>query len=513
MAELQERYRHWDEREGLVTLGHLTMHESRLALQRSLTTMHDALRLFDAVVDALGDRGWLDPEGGEQRRRLLVRDAEHTEWVVPTALVEHCWAGTRGEHQLGPVMINPDAVLPIDAPDDYKPGDPWFRERDPEPEVYPHGPDMRAGDLQLSEGPRHWRVKYDDRGLKYEYLVTAGDSFTWIRYDTVRPYAHDPLARPPDVPPISLLCRPDLDPRGHGTEALAHMVAEMDPGGEVLARVRLPLPIPGGAEGAWTRARWAMRTALWEGRVPPEARFVVADGFDGSALAWGVSREEALEAWEAEVHRVKPKPPGWKPEPEPELPDIEPERPRRIEDDEGKLRGFSTGTMTLVAPAVGELAWPMPLPRFTPAVLVPLPPLPATIPAHLAAAGFRRWMRIVGDFGEVGFGLVRDESGGGFTLMGDGVLDLIDDADALLVELDASDEREQASCAEMAAHGMPNPWTDSEYPCRTVSYRLWDDGHRKRVPAKQAGARWTQEFVARDVGIGWRWLVSRMRHV
>ena len=65
MAELQERYRHLDEREGLVTLGHLTMHESRLALQRSLPTMHDAIGLFDAVVEALGERGWLDPEGGE----------------------------------------------------------------------------------------------------------------------------------------------------------------------------------------------------------------------------------------------------------------------------------------------------------------------------------------------------------------------------------------------------------------------------------------------------------------
>jgi len=160
MAELQERYRHLDEREGLVTLGHLTMHESRLALQRSLPTMHDAIGLFDAVVEALGERGWLDPEGGEQRRLLLVRDPEDREWVVPTALFEHCWAGTRGEHQLGPVMVNPDAVLPVDAPDDYQPGDPWFRERDPEPEVFPQGPEMRAGDLQLAEGPRHWRVKY-----------------------------------------------------------------------------------------------------------------------------------------------------------------------------------------------------------------------------------------------------------------------------------------------------------------------------------------------------------------
>jgi len=256
-----------------------------------------------------------------------------------------------------------------------------------------------------------------------------------------------------------------------------------------------------------------MRVALWEGRVPPEARFVVADGFDGSALAWGDTRDGALEAWESEVREVKPKPPGWKPEPERELPDLDPEPPRRIEDADGKLRAFSTGTMTLTAPQVGELAWPMPLPRFTPAVLLPIPAAPEHIPGHLAAGGFDRWVPLVGEFGDVGFGLLRRDGDDGFTMIGDGGLDLVDDLAGLEAELDASDERERASCAEMTVHGMPNPWTDSEYPCRTVSYRIWDDGHRRRVPAKQAGARWNQEFVAPDVDVSWRWLVHRMRWV
>ena len=511
MADVQDRYKHWEAREGLIAVGHLPMRQARAAITRSLPTMHHALRLFEAVVEHLGERAWLDPEGGDQRQRLLLRDVEHSDWLVPVPLVEHCWSGARGEHSLG-TFINPNAVIPADAPEGWKPGDPWYGEVDPEPEVYPEGPDMRAGEFAIAEGPAYFRVCYDDRGLKGETQSSATDNYTFARYDALRPYTVDPLARPPTAAPLSLLCRDDLDPEGHTIADLAEMICTMEPVARVPARVRLPLPIPGGAEGAWTRACWAMREALWSGRVPASARWLVADGFDGSALAWGDTRAQALERYEAELARVRPRPPGWKPEPEQEaltLPEAD-AGPRVLKDEEGQTVGFSTGTIRLEAPAVGELAWPMPLPRFTPAVLLPLPPLPSDIPDHLRAAGYRRWVRLLGGYGAVGHGLLREDEAGGFTLIGAGVLDLVTDPEALEEEMDACDDKDRAWHVEAAVQGLPDPWSDPTWPCKLVSYRLWDDGRRERVPARRAGMRCTAEVVARDFDAGvMGWCVTR----
>ena len=83
MAEIQERWKHFEAREGVVPVGHLPMRDVHRCMRRSLPTMDHALRLFDAVVARVGERGWIDPEGGEQRRRLLVRDPEHPDWLVP----------------------------------------------------------------------------------------------------------------------------------------------------------------------------------------------------------------------------------------------------------------------------------------------------------------------------------------------------------------------------------------------------------------------------------------------
>ena len=509
MAELPDNLRHLDEREGLVVLGELPIVDCQRALKRSLSTMVQAVQLFDAVAELLGDRAWLDPEGGADRRRLLLRDPEHPEWLVPTALLEHCWSGVRGEHQVGPTILNPNAVLPVDAPDDWQPGDPWYRPDDPEPQLLPDSPNMRAGDLQLAEGPALWRVKYDDRGVSFEYLVTPGDPFTAARYDTVRPYAVDSLARPPQLPPISLLCRADLDPAGHDLSTLATMVTGMDPASAERARVRLPLPVPGGAEGVWTRAKWGMREALWEGRVPLEARWLVADGFDGSAVAWGPTRDEALAAWDDEVRRVGPRPPGWRPEHR-SPPEPTPHQPPRVFDaEEDGVAGFSTGTMTLVAPRVGELAWPMPLPRYTPAAIVPLS-APPPLPARFASAGFTRWVRLVGDHGQAGFVLVRDERDGGWTFVGDGALDLVD-LEALEQELEAADAEHDDSLAHLARAGFPAMGSNPEFPCSIRWYRCWDGDRRERIPLRPAGAAWTAAFPARDACLPWRFQVCRVR--
>lgn len=71
-------------------------------------------------------------------------------------------------------------------------------------------------------------------------------------------------------------------------------------------RVHYPVAVPGGALVAWRVGLMGCRRALHDGRVPDAARFVVADGFEGTAMGWGASREEALAAYAANVARALP---------------------------------------------------------------------------------------------------------------------------------------------------------------------------------------------------------------
>ena len=111
MADLQDRYKPWAEREGLIEVGHIPMMHAQKAVIRSLFTMDRAVELFDRVVEHLGDRGWIDPEGGGTRRRLYVRDADHADWLLPIPLLEHAWIAGIGQMSLG-TFVNSGAVNP-----------------------------------------------------------------------------------------------------------------------------------------------------------------------------------------------------------------------------------------------------------------------------------------------------------------------------------------------------------------------------------------------------------------
>ncbi len=74
-------------------------------------------------------------------------------------------------------------------------------------------------------------------------------------------------------------------------------------------------------QNAWNCGLFAIRDALFDGRIPPEARGAVADGHEGTVIAWGVTREDAIPAWRAERLRARPSPP--KPA-EPGVPRAEP---------------------------------------------------------------------------------------------------------------------------------------------------------------------------------------------
>ena len=505
MTELQERYKVWEEREGLIEVGHIPMMHAQKAVVRSLLTMDRAVALFERVRDRLGERAWIDPEGGSTRRRVYLRDAAHAEWLLPIPLLEHAWIAGLGQVSLGS-FINSAAVNPEDAPEGWQPGDePWWPQ-DPEPDILPQNANMRGGSLKIAEGTGHVEIKYDDRGLRSEACWSSGgDRFCYARSFNVRPWVIDPLARPPTPLPFSLACRPELDVRGHSVEQMVEWVLELRPERLLPHRVLLPLPLPGGVAGAWVRAQWALREAAFDRRIEDEATgWVVVDAFEGEAMAVGPDFECAVARWCKEVERVRPRPPKTE---KPKEPREEPRErdPQFVKDEEKKVAFVSTGTIRLEAPSLADLAWPIPLPRHVPAVAVPLSPLPA-LPLAYRQAGFSRVLRMFGEHGAVTHGVLREERDG-FSVVGEGMLDVVDPM-TISAEIDTAMNAQRAWHADMP-DGFPNPF-EEQHPSETHVFKGWDDARRQREPLKHIGGSWG-EFSPRNInGDQWAWAVVRV---
>ena len=521
MAELQERHKVWAEREGLYEVGHLPSAHTQRAVARSLATMDRAVSLFEAVHEALGDRAWIDPEGGGTRRRLYLRDRRHRDWLLPVPLLEHAWVPDLGRHTVA-TFVNSNAVAPEDAPEDWKPGDPPWWPQEIEPDILPQNEHMRGGSLKIAEGTGYVELKYDDRGYRSESVWSrGGDTFWHARAFNTRRWMIDPLSRPPTPLPFSMALRPELDLAGHSVEELTGWVLELEPERLLPHRVLAPLPMPGGVVGCWNRARRALREACFDGRLDAvEAGWVVVDAFEGTALATGPTFEEAVRRWLEEVDRVRPRPPrrrgrdrgeepgggegegegGQRP---PTPPPDEP--PRLVEDEERKAAWFSSGTIRIESAPLAELAWPIPLPQHVPAVALPLSPRPP-LPEAFRRAGFQRMLRMVGEHGEVSHGALREEADG-FTVVGGGVLDIVDPS-GLAEEIQVALDAQRAWYAE-APEGFPNPFAGS-HAAEIHTFRCWDDARRQRAPLKHASGSWGG-FVADSVqGDDWNWRVARV---
>ena len=91
-----------------------------------------------------------------------------------------------------------------------------------------------------------------------------------------------------------------------GIAASADFVAHLGDEHHGPGRIHYPVPVPGGVRGVWQAGRFGCRRALFDGRVPDDARFVVADGLEGAAVGTGRTREEALDAYAAEVAKALP---------------------------------------------------------------------------------------------------------------------------------------------------------------------------------------------------------------
>lgn len=496
MGDVPDRFQPWEQREGLVPIGVLPMADAVRAVVASLGTARHARRFVDAVVWLLAERAYEDPSAAEGHRWIFVRDPQDPELIAPVPVVT--LAPGRSSVVFAQVRIT-NAVEPLGAPE---PGPPTSR-------IQPTGEGMTPCELRLSEGRAHLELVYGEHGVLTDTGQSAADPWTSTRYPFLRPYTIDPQARPPTPRPMSVLCRADLSVEGHSEEDLAAMLLDGVDDRLGALRVRIRKPIPGGVRAAAATGLRATRKALFEGRPGEAGGVIVADGYDGSACVIGADREEALRLFEGELFRVKPRPPGAAEEtPKGETPKGEtrkgetpkgerlpPEKPEVFRDEEGKVTGFSTGTMSIQMPSTTRLdRWPAAVPANIPAVVLPFGPLPQEIPQAYAAAGFDRWVRLVGEAGEVRHALIREDEAVS-VLVGEGVLDIVD-PEGLVEELDAADAETMALLSRGSDGGRMAREAGSSF----TTYRVFDNGRRGRVPAELAGARHGEAVVPWDGG-------------
>jgi hypothetical protein len=331
-------------------------------LRRVLPTARHAQALFQMVVDRLGERAVVLTSGGEQNRVLYVRSGGEGSFLFPWPLLRL----TVQDPPPGGPAPEDERVIYLDEVDDHEP---W------------------RGQLKLYDGALALSVPYGRDGRSRDGSGPAEED------------AFEGLV-------------PALD-RGSDNrlELLAEYVAGLDVGRHGPARVIFPRPTPGGVEGAWAVGRKAIREAMASRRVPPGSFWAVADGYVGSALAFGTSRDDALATWRKEVERLHPKPP-----PPPERSDFVPPEGAIVM----RSRGFD-------APPFD------PSPDAVPAAAVRVAALPAEKPAHGA------WTRWLGDRGATQFA-VRLPIEGGYTIVGEALLSLVDltTLDAALDALDAA---------------------------------------------------------------------------
>lgn len=321
------------------------------------------------------------------------------------------------------------------------------------------GPRLLWG-IEIADGRQHVALRYRDDGSIGDRSLNALVPGRLVELARVLREAKDPFE-------ASVAFVAGLGDEQHG------------PG-----RVHYPVPAPGGVRGVWSMGLGGARRALYDGRISDTARFVVADGVEGRVVGAGVTREEALAAYAAEVARGLPQPRrgfesitddydddgnlisrGELPpelsvddESDAERADSHVVEPPDVDDDPDDTREawrgdehpgehalkpeidpvtgrmhFTTGPMMLRGPRPDAAPLP-PRADCVPHVIIPLEPSPTTpLPRG-------RWVRLLGETG-VTRHAVRIEERDGFLLVGADLLGLVD-LTGLRIALDRIDAEE-----------------------------------------------------------------------
>jgi hypothetical protein len=396
------------------------------AMLRSLRTTDHAMRVV-AALDPLTDRLWSDPYTKQNGSRVFYRrDPDRPGWLFGSLLVDWLLDATP------PAPARFDDSVPRHIVDAYhaRMG----------ARAQPEGPNQRPGRLILCEGETRVHIHYDGTGRIQERSGYQGPG----PHGDDDPYYVDPSS--PNVRgPLSLLCRADLDEHGHEPAEFAAFIAAMRPPTEV--RLFIPAPIPGGAMRAGWRAIEGYNRASGSGSfVAPAAGWIVADGVTGDALAWGATFEQANQAFDELMQRgVAPPPPPPDEPTEEEIAKLmsgASVAPRATKDDDVTHIALPPMLVTFRPPR--DMPWPALTPETVPRAAFPVPERPP-VPARLAAAGFTRAVQYLEEDARTAHhAYLRHEPGGGWTLVGEAVVDHVDltTLDALYAQTLRTNERE-----------------------------------------------------------------------
>lgn len=498
-------------REGVVLLSDRPRMERITSVKRSIPGSRDAHRLVDLVIEGLGERCELDLWSASFERCLLLREEGQPGWYLPQRLLTMV-DEPMPSHSGGLGFFNmhiPERIKRRQARMTA-----WEAEEaeeappkpEPEPTPLALAPGGSPGRLRLHEGAAYLEIVYDERGAIKETCSTMGDSHGYGDWRT-EPFALDTLARPPQVPPISLLLDPSLQPEGIPLAELAQLVCASDLAGRNAGRVYMPCPQPGTVTGSWARGLRSLKEAEWRGEIGPEGGYVVIDAWNGTALVVGADRPTAFEAWQEEIRAVQPLPPvpppvveRPEPEPEPEPEPIHPPAPPA--DNETTIVSSGVIEFTWVPPV--DIPWPAPRPENVAAVALPLPALPP-VPSILREIGFTRALRLFGEQGQVGFTFMCE--------MPDGLLFIGDDALAA-IDLERLFPEMYRIAAEVleSSRSFPrgSPADDPQYPITVHTYRVWDWLGRAPELAG-AGTSWGEAFSFPALGPEARHQVIRVQ--
>lgn len=409
--------------------------------------------LFDMVVARLGDLAVVETVNDRSRLTLYRREQAGSDKIIPWPLLRLDIKGRVGVV----VGLGGPAATPM-TPTERAGEAPRLRNLGP-------------GEIEIYDGPHRIAVTYAKDGRWFETTQPR------------EPSAHR------DV--IAALARGGAQP----TELLATYVEQIDLGRHGPARVLRPVPLPGGVEGVWLRGLFTLRDALFDEQIPIDATHAVVDGIAGSALAWGMSEQEAFEGWQAQVARKQPTP-------EPprivgEVPDWDPSESGPPDPDDDTITFAAHVQVTGPSP---DVDWPTLTAENTPAVLVPL----AAVPQEDAPWG--TWTRLLGRHGETTAMLMHrtmDEC----TLVGRHLIGLVNLA-KLGEVLDRTDVVRGLAPAPHIAWPEHLPALNST----ATTYRFVDERTHDPIEPEVASVRQTHGFITRELdGNQLAWQVLRQR--